>query len=371
MIPVPDVPLFDLMAQHASIRGELDEAIAGVIDGGHFVGGEEVGEFEGEFAAYCGTRHCVGASSGTDALALALQAAGIGSGHEVITTPLTFIATAESILLAGAKPVFVDPEPDTALLDPASVEEAIGEDTAAIVVVHLYGHPVDMDAFRELADRRKLLLVEDAAQAHGAAWDGRPVGSLGDLAAFSFYPGKNLGALGDGGAVTTDDAEIASTVAALRDHGRSGKHRHDRLGTNARLDTLQAAVLRVKLRHLDEWNELRRQHAASYDRALADVDGIDPIRLLPKATSAYHQYVVTLKGRDDAAAHLEARGIATGLHYPVPIHRQPALAGLAGERALPNAERLAQRVLSLPISPELTPEQLESVIEALREHSRN
>jgi dTDP-4-amino-4,6-dideoxygalactose transaminase len=366
-----DLPLFDLKAQHASIRAELDEAIARVIEGGRFVGGEEVSEFERQFAAYCGARHCIGASSGTQALALGLRAAGIGSGDEVITTPLTFIATAESILSTGARPVFVDPDPDTALLDPASVEEAISEGTAAIVVVHLYGNPVDMDAFRALADRRRLLLVEDAAQAHGAAWDGRPVGSLGDFAAFSFFPGKNLGALGDGGAITTGDAEIASSVAALRDHGRSGKHHHDRLGTNSRLDALQAAVLRVKLRHLDGWNELRRQHAASYDRALADVDGVEPIRVLPKSTSAYHQYVITLEDRDGAAAHLEARGIATGLHYPVPIHRQPALAGLAGERALPNAERLAQRVLSLPISPELTPDQLESVIEALREHSRS
>ena len=362
------VPLFDLHAQHASIRAELDDAIRRVLDGGRFVGGSEVESFEQAFATYCGARHCIGVSSGTDALTLALQAAGLGAGEEVLTTPLTFMATAESIVLAGCEPVFVDPDPDTALLSADSVEAAIGERTAAIVVVHLYGQPVDLDAFRELADRRGLLLIEDAAQAHGARWRDRRAGSVGDVAAFSFFPGKNLGALGDAGAVTTADEQIASRVAMLRDHGRSGKHDHELIGTNARLDSLQAAILRIKLAHLEDWNEARRAHAHAYDELLANLEGASPIAVAPEATSSRHQYVVRVPRRYDALRTLAERGVGAGVHYPVPLHRQAALRSRLGSPSLPNADQLADHVLSLPIFPELTPAQRSQVLAALEEH---
>jgi dTDP-4-amino-4,6-dideoxygalactose transaminase len=363
------VPLLDLRAQHASIQPELDEAIARVFAHGGFVGGPEVAEFEEDFADYCEARHCVGVSSGTDALALALRAAGVGQGDEVITTPLTFIATIEAIVQAGASPVLVDPDPATALLRAENVEAAITGRTAALVPVHLYGQPVDMEAFRTLADERGLLLVEDAAQAHGAAWSGRKAGSQGDLAAFSFFPGKNLGAPGDAGAVVTDDPALASRVRSSRDHGRLGeKYRHAELGTNAKLDTLHAAVLGVKLKHLDRWNEARRLHAAAYDAAFEEVDGVDPVHVEPAATSAYHQYVVRVAERDRALASLQRHGVAAGIHYPIPVHRQPALAGLV-DGSYPNAERLAVEVLSLPVYPELPEGARDLIVGALREHA--
>jgi dTDP-4-amino-4,6-dideoxygalactose transaminase len=358
------LPLVDLHAQHDAIREELEAAIAGVLAHGRFVQGPEVAEFEDAFAAYCGVGHCVGVANGTAAIELVLRAAGIGAGDEVITTPFTFIATVEPILLVGARPVLADVDPETGLLDRAAAEAAVTPRTAAIMPVHLYGQPVDLDAFGALAERHGLLLIEDAAQAHGASWRGRRAGSAGDAATFSFFPGKNLGALGDAGAVTTADEALAGRVRKLRDHGRVDKYRHDVVGTNARLDTLQAAVLRVKLRHLDRWNEARRRHAGAYDAAFAGTDGVRPIRVHPHAVAVYHQYVVRLDDRDGARSALDERGIETGVHYPVTLHRQPALAGVA-DGELPASERLAREVLSLPVFPELTDAQRNSVVGAL------
>jgi dTDP-4-amino-4,6-dideoxygalactose transaminase len=260
----------------------------------------------------------------------------------------------------GARPILVDVEPSTALLDAEAVEAAISDRTVALVPVHLYGQPVDLDAFRALADRHKLLLIEDAAQAHGAAWRGRRVGSVGDAATFSFFPGKNLGALGDAGAVTTRDGELADRVRLLRNHGRVDKYEHLVVGTNARLDTLQAAVLAAKLEHLDRWNAARRRHAATYDEVFAAIDGVAPIRVHEDAEAVYHQYVVRVGKRDHVRAALARHDIASGVHYPVPLHRQPALAGTA-EGAFPAADDLAGSVLSLPMFPELSEAQIRQV----------
>jgi dTDP-4-amino-4,6-dideoxygalactose transaminase len=359
------IPLLDLAAQHAGIANELDQAIAAVLAHGRFVGGPDVSRFEDEFARFCGVAHCVGCASGTDALTLALRVAGVGPGDEVITTAMTFIATVESIVEVGATPILVDCDPDTALITPAGVEAAIGPRTTAVVVVHLYGQPVDLPAFRALADRNGLLLFEDAAQAHGARWNGMRVGSFGDAASFSFFPGKNLGALGDAGAVTTNRADLADSLRRVRDHGRLDKYRHESLGVNSRLDSLQAAVLSVKLRHLDAWNEARAAHAASYDAVLSDSEGIEPIRQAPEATSVFHQYVVRVNNRDFVQQCLAMVGFQTGVHYPLALNRQPALGGMLDPDRYPNADRLAERVLSLPVFPEMYEEQRESIIETL------
>ncbi len=359
------IPLLDINAQIASIRSELDAAISRVLTHGRFVNGPEVAAFEQEWAEYCGAPRAVGVASGTDALTLGLRGAGIGAGDEVITTAMTFVATAESIVECGATPVFVDPDLSTGLISVEAVEAAITPRTAAVVPVHLYGQMVDIDAFRALADRHKLLLAEDAAQAHGARWNGRRAGSVGDIAAFSFFPGKNLGALGDAGAVTVADNALADRVARLRDHGRTGKYRHDELGVNARLDTLQAAVLSVKLAHLDQWNEGRRRVADSYDRLLAGLDGAEPLQILEPAISSHHQYVVRVDARDDLLAHLRALGIGAGVHYPIPVHQQPALQGVARVEDVSVAELLAREVLSLPIFPELDSYHIERVVDAL------
>jgi dTDP-4-amino-4,6-dideoxygalactose transaminase len=364
------IPLLDLEAQHAAIADELNEAIRAVLEHRQFVAGPELERFEDSFASYCGAAHAVGVSSGTSALTVGLQAAGVGPGDEVITTPFTFIATVESIIDAGAEPVLVDPDPETALLDPERVEEAIGERTKALLAVHLFGQTVDLDAFRELADRHDLVLGEDAAQAHGAEWNGRAAGSVGDFGTFSFFPGKNLGGIGDGGAITTGDDEIARRAQALRNHGRAEKYRHDELGTNARLDTIQAAVLEVKLRHLPEWNEARRTHAAAYDSAFAGVDGVEPLVVRDEATHVYHQYVVRIADRDAALEAIRERGVGAGVHYPVPLNRQPALAGVADPDGFPNADRLASEVISLPVFPELTQEQQDLVVSAVAEAAK-
>ncbi|HEY7437999.1 MAG TPA: DegT/DnrJ/EryC1/StrS family aminotransferase [Acidimicrobiia bacterium] len=363
------IPLLDIQAQHASIQAELDEAMAAVMRHGRFVGGPELAEFEQAFAGYCDASECVGCSSGTSAIALALRAGGIGPGDEVITSAFTFIATVEPIVEVGAEPVLTDVDPDTGLMRVEDCEAALTPRSAAILLVHLYGQPVDMTAFRELADRHGLKLIEDAAQAHGADWDGGRVGSLGDAAAFSFFPGKNLGALGDGGALTTSDPELARRARSLRDHGRVDKYRHDELGTNARLDTLQAAVLMTKLRHLDDWNEARRRHAHAYDAAFETLEGVEPMRVDAAARSVYHQYVVRVADRDAAVEALRRNGIAAGVHYPIPLHRQPALADRHGELNLPGAETLADEVLSLPVYPELSDGQRDEVVAALSAHA--
>lgn len=359
------VPLLDLGAQHAPLRAELDAAISRVVDATSFIGGAEVEAFEREFADFCGAEHCVTLSSGTEALRLGLVAAGVGPGDEVITTAMTFVATVEAIIGAGAAPVLVDPDPRTGLLEPAAAAAAITERTAALLPVHLYGQPVDLVAFRALADSAGLLLAEDACQAHGAERDGLRAGTVGDFAAFSFYPGKNLGALGDGGALTTGSRDLAERVARLRDHGRLDRYLHVDVGTTARLDAIQAAALRVKLPQLERWNAARREHAAAYDSAFSAL-GVAHVPELPGARGVYHQYVLLADDRDRLANALAGRGVATGVHYPVALHEQPALQGrirVAGE--LTGAEQIALRALSLPVYPELTDEARTVVIGAI------
>ena len=354
------IPLVDLKAQYASIKQEMDHAIQGVLDNTAFIGGEALCAFEDAFASFCEAKVCVGVANGTDAIFLALKALGVGPGHEVVTVAHTFIATTEAIGAVGATPVFVDIKPDTMLMDTARLEAAITPRTKAIIAVHLYGQPVEMDAVNAVAQRHKIRVVEDAAQAHGARYRGKRVGTMGDVACFSFYPGKNLGAYGDAGAVVSTDVALAEEIRMLANHGRRPKEKytHHAIGFNSRLDGLQAAVLNVKLKHLEAWNQLRRDHAAAYTRALAHL----PLRLPsvhPGATPVWHLYVVRLAMRDAVSSALEKQGINTGVHYPVPLHLQPAYQGMNIPRgALPVSEEAAQSVLSLPMYPELTPDQL-------------
>ncbi len=360
------IRLLDLDRQHRDLAADLDSAIAAVIASGRFVDGPAIEAFEHEFALFCMARHCVGTSSGTSALALALRAAGIGAGAEVITSAMTFIATAGAIVEAGATPVLVDPDLDTGLISPAAASAAISSRTRAIVPVHLWGQPVDLAGFRAVCDRHRLFLLEDACQAHGAWAGGLRAGSVGDAAAFSFYPGKNLGAIGDAGGVVTSDGALATRLRALRDHGRTGHTEHAIAGTNARMAAIQAAVLSVKLPHVERWNGRRRQTAALYDAALADVAGVTPIGRRPDAVSANHHYVVRCDDRAAVADHLAARSIASGVHYPVPLHQHPALAGVVVPAGpLPVAERLAREVLSVPVHQDLAPADAEQVIDAL------
>jgi dTDP-4-amino-4,6-dideoxygalactose transaminase len=364
------VPLVDLQGQYLSIREEIDAAIAGVIARSAFILGPEVAAFEAEFAAFCGAGHCVACANGTDALSLALEGVGVRPGDEVITTAHTFLATAEAISGLGAVPVFADVDPGTLLLDPAAVERAVTPRTRAVVPVHLYGQAVDPEPFLALARRHGLKLVEDAAQAHGARSGGRPAGSWGDAATFSFYPGKNLGAYGDAGAVTTSDPGIAAWLRQARDHGRSSKYEHDFAARSSRMDGIQGAVLRVKLRHLAEWNQTRRELAARYDRLLADLPGVRRVAVAPGGEPVWHLYVVRVsdRERDRVLAGLKARGIQAGVHYPVPLHRQRAYAHLGlGEGSLPATERAAREVLSLPLYAPMDPALVDRCSAALAE----
>ena len=363
------IPLVDLVAQHGPLEEELVGALRHVLQTGAFVGGSEVTAFESEFAAFVGAPGCVGVSSGTDALRFAYLALGVRPGDEVITVPHTFIATTEALSQAGATIRFVDVDEATLTLDPAALAAALTPRTVGVVPVHLYGQPADMDRISAVAAGRGLWVVEDAAQAHGAAYKGRSCGTLGDVAAFSFYPGKNLGACGEAGAVVGKDAGLLDVVRRLRDHGQARKYYHDLEGYNGRLDAIQAAFLRIKLRHLSRWTEGRRRVAALYRAALADVGGdlVLPVEA-PYATHVYHLFVVRAARRDALQAHLAARGIATGLHYPVPLHLQPAYRHLhLGRGAFPVAERAAETILSLPMYPELTESQVARVADAIRE----
>ncbi len=359
------IPLVDLKAQYLTIKDEIDVAIADVIDHAAFIGGEQVRLFEEEFAAFCGVRRAVGVGNGTDALELALGACDVGRGHEVITVADTFAATAEAIVFRGARPVLVDSDPRTYNIDVDRIEECITERTRAIIPVHLYGQPADMDPILELARRHDLVVIEDAAQAHGARYKGRVAGSLGDVACFSFYPGKNLGAYGDAGAVVTDNEEIASRVALLRDHGASDKYVHEVVGCNSRLDAIQAAILRVKLRHLPAWNAARRERVAWYNELLTDLDVVTPYE--PEwAKAVYHLYVIRVAQRDLVRQRLQEKGIATGVHYPIPLHLQPAYRYLGyTESDFETTEACAQQVLSLPMYAELTREQVEGIVAEL------
>ena len=361
------VPFLDLKAQYSQIGPEVLAALAEVCQSCRFALGPKVEAFEAAFAEYCGAEHCVGVNSGTSALHLAMRCLNVGAGDEVITVPMTFVATTWAVSYVGATPVFVDIDPVWRTMDPSLLDSAITSRTKAILPVHLYGQPADMGAILEVAEAHGLPVVEDAAQAHGARWNGRRVGTFGRIAAFSFYPGKNLGAYGEAGALVTNDAEIAATARALRDHAQRRRYHHDTLGYNYRMDGFQGAVLGIKLRHLDEWNAARRRNAEAYRQRLADLDGVTAPREPAGCEGVYHLFVIEADGRDDIAQKLNEAGIATGLHYPVPVHLQPAYAHLGlAEGSFPVAERLARRCLSLPMYPELTAEQIQYVAETLR-----
>jgi dTDP-4-amino-4,6-dideoxygalactose transaminase len=337
-----------------------------VVESASFILGREVEAFERAFSEYVGTRFCVGVSNGTVAIQLAVMACGLGAGDEVIVPANTFFASAEAISTAGATPVFVDADPVSYNIDPAKIEAAITPKTRAILPVHLYGQAADLDPIFELASRHNLLVIEDAAQAHGARYKGRRVGSFGRAACFSFYPGKNLGAYGEGGAVVTDDAEVARRLRLLRDHGSERKYHHEIVGYNFRLEGIQGAVLGVKLPQLDTWNQMRREHAARYNELLADSGLVLPTAS-PDGEHVYHLYVVQTESREALQKALNEAGVQTGIHYPVPIHLQPAYSA-HGHKAgdFPESERQAARVLSLPMFPELTEEQLRHVAESIQ-----
>jgi len=359
------VPYLDLKAQYQSIKPEIDAAIARVLDSCQFVLGAEVAGFEQDFANYCGTAECIALNSGTSALHLALLAAGVGPGDEVITVPFTFVASVAAVTYTGARPVLVDIDPRSFTMDPSAVEAAITPRTKAILPVHLYGQPADMDPIMVVARRHGLVVIEDAAQAHGAKYKGRPVGSIGDMACFSFYPGKNLGAYGEGGAVTTNNPEYARTIRMLRDWGQDRKYHHVLRGFNYRMEGFQGAILRVKLRYLERWTEARRAVVRKYNQLLAD-SGVERPTELPWARHVYHVYTLRTIDRDSLQASLQAEGIQTGIHYPVPVHLQPAYADLGyGCGAFLQSEKAAAEVLSLPLYPEMTDVQIQRVSQAL------
>jgi dTDP-4-amino-4,6-dideoxygalactose transaminase len=360
------IPLLDLKAQYRTIKSELDAAVLGVLENAQFILGPEVAAFEKEFAGYCGAAEAIGVNSGTSALHLALLAGGIGPGDEVITSPFTFVASAATIVYTGARPVFVDIDPASFNLDVTRIEAAITPRTKAIMPVHLFGQPADMDPVMDIARRHGLVVVEDAAQAHGAEYKGRRAGSIGEMGCFSFYPGKNLGACGEGGAVVTDNAAYARRIRMLRDWGAEQKYVHELKGYNYRMEGMQGAILRVKLRHLEKWTDARRAHAARYGELLEDC-GVRLPEVMPYARHVYTVYTIRARDRDTLRAELQQREIHTGIHYPVPVHLQPAYADLGYARgAFPVAEQAAAEVLALPIYPEMTASQLEEVAAAVR-----
>ncbi|HMD70666.1 MAG TPA: DegT/DnrJ/EryC1/StrS family aminotransferase [Bryobacteraceae bacterium] len=360
------IPFGNLQEQYRSIKPEIDQAILGALETSQFILGPEVAAFEREFAAYCGAREGIGVNSGTSALHLALLAAGAGPGDEVITVPFTFVATVAAICYTGAAPVYVDIDPQSNTMDPAKLEAAITPRTKVILPVHLYGHPADMDPIIEVARRRGIAVIEDAAQAHGSQYKGRPVGSLGDMACYSFYPGKNLGAYGEGGMVVTSNPEYAGFVRKMRDWGQSRRYYHDLRGFNYRLEGMQGAILRVKLRHLEAWTEARRANAAIYGETLAGL-GVGLPREMPSARHVYHVYAIRVPHRDAVVEAMTAAGVQTGIHYPIPVHLQNAYRDERyPEGSFPVAETVAREVLSLPMFPELTRAQIEEVAEAVR-----
>jgi dTDP-4-amino-4,6-dideoxygalactose transaminase len=358
------IPLVDLKAQYLTIKTEIDAAIEQVVCNAAFVGGSEVKEFEKEFAIYCEAAACAAVGNGTDSLYLALRALGIGAGDEVITVAHTFIATSEAISQVGAKPVFVDVEEDTLLMSPDAVEAAITPRTKAIIAVHLYGQPCDMDRIMAIAKQYNLKVIEDAAQAHGARWNGKRVGTLGDIASFSFYPGKNLGAYGDGGAVVSNDVELVQRVKMLANHGRLEKYTHQVEGVNSRLDALQAAILRVKLPYLDRWNAARQRLATAYMQSLPENVRLPVVR--PQAESVWHLFVIRVNDRAALQQYLKEQGVDTGVHYPIPLHRQQAYAYLQMPvGTLPVTEKAAEEIVSLPIYAELSDIMQQQVVVAV------
>jgi dTDP-4-amino-4,6-dideoxygalactose transaminase len=360
--PQMKVPFLDLQAHHAPLIDEFDGAIREVIESSAFAGGPFVERFEEEFAAFCGSRYAIGVGNGTDALWLTLLALGIGEGDEVITVPNTFIATAEAITYCKARPVFVDVDENAFTMNPTELKKSLTARTKAIIPVHLFGQPADMDPILEFAHAHGLFVIEDAAQAHGAEYKGRKAGTLGDAGCFSFYPGKNLGAFGEAGAVVTNDAELRKKIQVLRDHGQARKYYHTMVGWNCRMDGIQAAVLSIKLRHLEGANLLRREHALQYSQAFAGIDEVATPFEANYARHVYHIYAIRVQERDEVRRHLAEKEIGCAVHYPIPIHLQEAcrnLGYMAG--AFPVAENLAEEFLSLPMFPELTEEQIEYV----------
>jgi dTDP-4-amino-4,6-dideoxygalactose transaminase len=363
------IPFVDLKAQYLSIKDEILAAVAKVLDSTQFVLGDEVVALEQEFAAYCGADMGIAVNTGTSALHLALLAAGIGPGDEVITVPFTFVATVAAIGYTGATPVFVDIDPVSYTIDVTQIEQAITERTKAILPVHLYGQPADMDPILEIARRHNLTVIEDAAQAHGAKYNGQRVGSIGDIGCFSFYPGKNLGAYGEGGMVVTSNPDYARTMQMLRDWGQERRYHHVLKGYNYRMDGIQGAILRVKLRYLEQWTEARRAHAAQYDRLLADSRVKTP-KVMPYSHHVYHIYAVRSPQRDVLQQVLQQQGIQTGVHYPIPVHLQEGYADL-GYRAgdFPCSEYVANEVLSLPMYAELEASHINTLVKSLQNFS--
>jgi dTDP-4-amino-4,6-dideoxygalactose transaminase len=361
------VPFLDLAAQHKPIRAEILAAIGEVVDRNAFAGGPFVAKFEEDFAAFCRTRHAIGVGNGTDALWFALLALGVGPGDEVITVPNTFMATAEAISYCGATPVFVDVAERTQTLDPGLLERAITQRTKAVIPVHLYGQMADMDPIMEIAGRHGLAVVEDACQAHGAEYKGRRAGSIGNAGCFSFYPGKNLGAWGEAGAVVTNDQALAGRIKVLRDHGQETKYHHTSIGWNGRMDGIQAAVLSVKLKGLEQGNAARREHARRYSELLSGAHGLTVEPPASYGAPVFHLYVVRVGERDRVLHAMAQRGISCGIHYPIPVHLQKAYQHLGlGVGSFPVSERCAREILSLPMFPELTPNQIEAVAKELR-----
>jgi dTDP-4-amino-4,6-dideoxygalactose transaminase len=359
------IPFVDLRAQYESIKPEIDEAIAAVLAETSFIGGPHVKAFEEAFARYCGVDHCVGVANGTDAIVLALKALDIGSGDEVITAANSFVATSEAITMAGAQVVFADINPDTMNIDVDQLERKITSKTKAIIPVHLYGQPADMAPIRALADAHGLRIIGDAAQAHGAMYRGQPIATLADITCYSFYPGKNLGAYGDAGALVTNNADWATKARMFANHGGTKKYHHDVEGVNSRLDGLQAAILNVKLRHLEDWTERRRRNAYLYNEALAGANVVTP-RELDGVRAVYHLYVVRVPGerRDALQEHLARHGISTGIHYPIALPYLNAYRHLAhGPKDFPEALRASKEILSLPMYPELTESQIGEIAE--------
>jgi dTDP-4-amino-4,6-dideoxygalactose transaminase len=362
------VPFLDLWSQHLPLMGEFNQAIQEVIESSAFAGGRFVAAFEEDFAAYCNIPYAIGVGSGTEALWLSLLACGVGAGDEVITVPSTFMATAEAITHCGARPVFVDVDEYTYTMNPDALKPALTAKTKAIIPVHLFGQPADMDPILDFGRTQGLPVIEDACQAHGATYKGKRVGTFGDTACFSFYPGKNLGAFGEAGAIVTSSAELAEKIRILRDHGQERKYFHSLVGWNCRMDGIQAAVLRIKLRQLEAANQRRRNHAAQYDRGFREFEGVITPAQAAYARHVYHIYAIRVSNRDETIRSLTDQGIATGIHYPVPVHLQEAYQTLGYTRAsFPIAERCAAEFVSLPMYPELTQSQIEQVIEGVKE----
>jgi dTDP-4-amino-4,6-dideoxygalactose transaminase len=366
---VNTIPPFDLSEQFKVIGSEINQAVLEVLASGRYIGGATIENFERQFASYIGTSDCIACNSGTDALYLALRALDIGLGDEVITSPFTFIATAETISAVGSTPVFIDIDPNTFNLDLDQLESAITERTKAIIPVHLFGQPVDMTRLMAIANQHNLFVIEDCAQATGAEWAGEKVGSIGQIGCFSYYPTKNLGACGDGGSITTNDPEIAAKVRMLRDHGRHSGYYHEALGVNSRLDCVQAAILQIKLRYLDTWNQQRQAVADRYQKLLAPLSNITLPQEISGGKSVWNQYTIRIhQQRDAIRTQLQDKGVICNIYYPLPLHLQPVYASLSYQlEQLPQADRAAAEVLSLPMFPELTAEQQDHVVYSLKD----